>query len=360
MTRPSGPELRHITSLDGLRGLAACIVLVSHISNLTNLWNELLGAGGGQIGVMLFFVLSGYLMGALYLDHPFTLKNVWNYAVHRIARVVPLFYLVIVLAMIIGKIGDALHVNLTLYDVGNVFNLFFFIKGTDVFWTIPVEVQFYAMFTLIWWLNSKSKILTIFVLMAAVPLMIHLNIQSFSRSLLFHLAFFLSGALISRWFSLNSRAQRAELMWSAGFVAAFVFAFLLFPQVNAWLFNQSAPREIWHDSRYLLAISACLIMTLNSNIASAILGNKIMSHLGQISYSIYLLHIPVILSLDRFTPSRRSPELFLLIAFVLVIALASVTHKYFERPTQRYLNRLLASKNLHWFRNLEPMSVATK
>lgn len=49
--------------LDGLRGLAAYIVLVSHASNMTGLWGTLLGNGAGQFGVMLFFVLSGFLMG---------------------------------------------------------------------------------------------------------------------------------------------------------------------------------------------------------------------------------------------------------------------------------------------------------
>jgi len=40
--------------LDGLRGLAAIIVLVSHVSNETGLWGNLLGHGGGRIGVMIF------------------------------------------------------------------------------------------------------------------------------------------------------------------------------------------------------------------------------------------------------------------------------------------------------------------
>src|SRR5580704_17034654 len=95
------PEARaHRPELDGLRGLAAYVVVVSHISNESNLWNGLLGRGGGQLGVMLFFVLSGYLMGALYLDRPFRAGEVWAYAVRRIARVVPLFYVVVTLALV--------------------------------------------------------------------------------------------------------------------------------------------------------------------------------------------------------------------------------------------------------------------
>ena len=81
--------------LDGLRGLAAFIVLVSHVSNRTGLWGNLLGHGGGRIGVMIFFCLSGYLMGTLYLSSPFRPVEVWRYALHRFARVAPLYYLVV-------------------------------------------------------------------------------------------------------------------------------------------------------------------------------------------------------------------------------------------------------------------------
>ena len=82
MAKPSAARSNNIPALDGLRGLAAVIVLVSHVSNNVGLWGGVLGHGGGQIGVMIFFVLSGYLMGFLYLDRPFNSAEVWSYAVH--------------------------------------------------------------------------------------------------------------------------------------------------------------------------------------------------------------------------------------------------------------------------------------
>ena len=105
MTKRSAVGSNHIPALDGLRGLAAVVVLVSHVSNQVGLWGGLLGNGGGQIGVMIFFVLSGYLMSFLYLDRPFNLAEVWGYAVHRGARVLPLFYGVVILALLFREIG---------------------------------------------------------------------------------------------------------------------------------------------------------------------------------------------------------------------------------------------------------------
>ena len=81
----------HIPALDGLRGLAIGTVMLSHYSNHTNLFGKLLGQGAGQIGVMLFFVLSGFLMARLYFDVPIRLASIGTFYRRRVARVVPLF-----------------------------------------------------------------------------------------------------------------------------------------------------------------------------------------------------------------------------------------------------------------------------
>jgi peptidoglycan/LPS O-acetylase OafA/YrhL len=65
-----------IRKLNMLRGLAALIVLVSHYSNATNLLNAMPGRGAGQLGVMIFFILSGFLMSYLYLKKGFTKDEV--------------------------------------------------------------------------------------------------------------------------------------------------------------------------------------------------------------------------------------------------------------------------------------------
>ena len=65
-----------IRKLNTLRGLAALIVVVSHYSNATLIMGGLLGFGGGQFGVMIFFVLSGFLMSYLYLGREFTASSV--------------------------------------------------------------------------------------------------------------------------------------------------------------------------------------------------------------------------------------------------------------------------------------------
>jgi len=63
-------HLSSIKSLDGLRGLAALIVVVSHFSFVVSRFAHGELKGAGHAGLMIFFVLSGFLMGHLYLDTP--------------------------------------------------------------------------------------------------------------------------------------------------------------------------------------------------------------------------------------------------------------------------------------------------
>ena len=139
----------HYRSLDGLRGLAAYTVVVSHFSNSTGIFGGLFGSGAGQVGVLLFFVLSGFLMGRLYFDRPLSVTRVGDFFRRRFARVVPL-YLIVVLASYLwlrwygipwplyGVTGDALLAHLL------------FVDGTGILWTVPTEIQFYVLFPLFW------------------------------------------------------------------------------------------------------------------------------------------------------------------------------------------------------------------
>jgi peptidoglycan/LPS O-acetylase OafA/YrhL len=190
------PDQR-VPALDGLRGMAALMVVVSHVSNSTGLWGGVLGNGGGQVGVMIFFVLSGYLIGALYLAQPFTLANVWEYAVRRVARVLPAFYAVLSLALILLAVSGLTGWNLTIYPLTleQSVSHYALLSGIGVFWTIPVEMHFYAVFVAAWWLYSRSPLAMIVaaVLVIIVYWSLPVHVPQDPRTLPYYLVFFLVG-----------------------------------------------------------------------------------------------------------------------------------------------------------------------
>ena len=181
-------------ALDGLRGLAAYIVVIGHFQLMTSVQWPLLGKGTGQIGVMLFFVLSGFLMGALYMQRSFTLENLRDFYQKRIARVVPLYLIMVLFCFVVGQTLPAVQVYNV--NVGNLLQHLLFWKGESVLWTIAVEVQFYLMFPIFWLLFSRLGIVANAYILLAIVLIIGF---AFPRTpvVLQYLHFFLIGLLVS-------------------------------------------------------------------------------------------------------------------------------------------------------------------
>jgi peptidoglycan/LPS O-acetylase OafA/YrhL len=238
-----------ITSLDGLRGAAAYMVVISHFPPQQEIFGGLLQQFG-QIGVMIFFVLSGFLMGTLYMREPFTLAGIRHFYVRRFSRVVPLYYVVIAasfaLYLLTGSVWPLYYVT---WDT--VVQHAFFISALNVLWTIPVEVQFYALFPLIWWFFSRSGVAALgwlVVICAAIswsagvaemPMLV-------SRG-----SYFLAGVLISVMALPRSRTTDGL------FVALMLSLILLLPDVRAAL--GLARGSLWSSPYYLPLISLLVL-----------------------------------------------------------------------------------------------------
>ncbi|MDQ3839630.1 MAG: acyltransferase [Thermoproteota archaeon] len=101
---------RHLPFLDGLRGVAALWVFISHIMLLTGSYIPILSKG--ELAVDLFMVLSGILITHNYLikeDHePWYSMGTWvNFWIRRVFRIAPVYYVMLVIAIGLGPwIGD--------------------------------------------------------------------------------------------------------------------------------------------------------------------------------------------------------------------------------------------------------------
>lgn len=147
-----------ITELDGLRGLAISLVLWHHLVEGylpvgPASWLGWLRAATclSWTGVDLFFVLSGYLIGGILIDHRDSPQLTRTFYIRRAARILPLYYatLAVYLGMAaIGAAGDlppfstwvyALFLTNIVIGLGNAW-------GSSLFsplWSIAVEEQFY-------------------------------------------------------------------------------------------------------------------------------------------------------------------------------------------------------------------------
>ncbi|MGL6291644.1 MAG: acyltransferase family protein [Silanimonas sp.] len=134
-------------ALDGLRGVAVLIVLLSHAANagLPVLPGFSL-SGIGKSGVYLFFVLSAFLLTRLLLARPagaWKSGAVWaDYALRRVLRIWPLYLVVLLASFAITAIGAAPWWPYAL-DAGALLRHLLLLDGVSVLWSIPVEFHYY-------------------------------------------------------------------------------------------------------------------------------------------------------------------------------------------------------------------------
>lgn len=333
-----------IRKLNSLRGLAAIIVFITHFSDITQWFDGALGGGSGAYGVMLFFMLSGFLMSHLYSQKAFNKATVMHYFLARAGRVVPL-YLVVVLG---SYIFTLLELPL-LYDISGVNVLIghlLFLHGESVLWSIPPEVHFYFVF-IIFWTLAKNRQGYIYIVIIAVMILLFLtnfprisgevnsipyNVFNTIRSL----PYFFIGVILG----LNySTLTIPNYLKSHGFVLTLCLIPLLYPAFSP--VTSDAKYRMWLSYEVLFVMASvffAIVFLVPDN--NRILANRVGDLLGKISYSLYLLHMPVILLVNNLTVSVESK---LFISLVASIAIAFVSYTYFEKPVANLIRNKRAA-----------------
>jgi peptidoglycan/LPS O-acetylase OafA/YrhL len=148
----------HIAELDGLRALAAILVLLYHFSPHAPIGSPLWKIESiGWIGVDLFFVLSGFLITGILLDTREERLYYKNFYLRRALRVFPLYYVVIFLGLAIQIAWHDESIIHNLYEtswfsvyLGNIriaFKNHAPLAGfLGPFWSLQIEEQFYLLF----------------------------------------------------------------------------------------------------------------------------------------------------------------------------------------------------------------------
>jgi peptidoglycan/LPS O-acetylase OafA/YrhL len=154
-------EVGNLPSLTGLRGLAALMVAYYHA-----------GLGPHQdveFPVLLFFLLSGFLMGHLYFEKEANSSNVLRYALARVGRVFPAYLFLVIGFEVIPTLwcsggyfkcytANEAFAMLTFWQVPKLSTGRLHHYGSIMYWTVPVEVQYYAVFALTWWFARTDSI----------------------------------------------------------------------------------------------------------------------------------------------------------------------------------------------------------
>ncbi len=247
----------------------------------------------GHTGVMIFFALSGFLMGYLYLAQAPTRHAIAQFLVRRGARVIPL-YLVVVLACftLFNTVPELRIWAYSIRDLGKLIEHLTMLRGFNILWTVPVEIQFYLMVPLIWLAFSKAPRATLAGLFAVIAAIYvyrafallpgaeqpgKILVDDIVARLAAALPYFFAGLAISRLVTPRIGGR----LWDVLFVASFAGLLVSYPKVVplAWI----GGIDYWQNPLCLLLVSVLLIATLRSALADRILGSRPFRFLGRVS-----------------------------------------------------------------------------
>ncbi len=331
----------HLPGLDGLRGVAALVVVVSHCAYAGYLPAEM-GRSFGQMGVALFYGLSGFVMMHTAIDQGWSRASLRRYALARASRVLPLFYLVLAVAtLVFVALGKGL------YDIAGWVDLalnWLLLRGTGVLWSIPVEVHFYMAFPALWWAHARGRFAAAaLVLLAGCGLLAAVAPDPRVNELLpFWLHFFVMGAGL-RW--LLDDGQRNRLSPLQGGRGALVAAWLLFaalallpPDLREALGQPRIRRHL--DPMAVAMVPLLLWFGVARTGPFGLFTAPLLRWYGKISYGLYLIHAPVLAGFAAFSLGARLGPTAAFIGVLGVSTLAAALSFYlFERPVQSALRR---------------------
>src|SRR5215467_9983632 len=155
--------------LDGLRGIAVLLVVYHHWMPLTlNISGDSVAGRLGALswsGVDLFFVLSGFLIGGILLDHKNSPSYFKTFYIRRVCRILPLYILCLALFYMTKSSGWLWNSPLPWYSYATFTQNFwtaFRGNSAEALWLVPtwslaVEEQFYLTLPLLLCLTDSKK-----------------------------------------------------------------------------------------------------------------------------------------------------------------------------------------------------------
>lgn len=358
--------------LDSMRAIASIAVVVTHVC----FWSGFYGHGTLgiathrlEVGVPIFFVLSGFLLFYPHVERYRTqapTDGVRRYAVKRVARVLPVYLVAVVLAMTVLErnhdLGwDRWLTNVVMVDYYLHDNL---PLGLAQMWSLYVEVVFYAALPLLAWLLGRSQrrgwrpARLVLALTALAALSLVWTAAGLSnRAMPAYLIWFAGGMLMAvasvhvRHGGDGSRvldvvrvlAARPSTCW---LLAASVFVLASTPLTGPASLDLRSDAEA--VARLVLYALVAVLVVLPSALGerhgpyAETMAHPLLRHLGRTSYSLFCVHVVVLEWLPPrlgFTLFDANPFTLLVVVLGASLLLAEVVYRVVEKPAMRWAHR---------------------
>ncbi|MCU5685873.1 acyltransferase [Bacillus wiedmannii] len=342
---------KRIKELDSIRGLAALTVVFGHFClMLPSLPNSIkfsplrfLWAGGEA--VIVFYILSGFVL-SMALYHSKT--NYWGYLIKRFVRIYIPYYFWIIVTFVLFILFSPYEVvglrdwfydrwqgSITKLDIINHFvllNNFFTENYNPVIWSLAQEMRisivFPLLFLLFYKLNWKKTILFAlsFSLISVFLNMLHIGkaegfYNGYADTLHFT-SMFMVGMLLFKHQEKLIYSYRNMKIFKKGFLIALGIILYLY-SILIYGFSRNDTTFLLKDWGVVMGVSIFTIMVMSNLKVKILLNKSVFVYLGEISYSIYLCHFPIMMVLFKLLYTKI-PIFFLLTLCITMTLLFSI------------------------------------
>jgi len=339
---PKGSVSR-IDALDGIRAIACLMVLVSHLKDQGYVGPD--APWLGHFGVIIFFTLSGFLMGFLYVDKSFDNIAVTRYVAARFSRIAPIYLLVVIAAWTIYNFVDS---SLPYPITHQLLPRHLAFSGNaSVFWSIPPEVQFYGFFLVVWWAfaawRGARRLWPLALITAVIAVCLAVGQSTPGTFLASKIQYFICGVLAA---VIRIKVPDVSILWPRFALTQAVFLFLAVPGFLLYVGPGAAGRDIYANLLYPLVLGVfVLAASYDTAPTDRSLSTRPLKAIGAWSFSLYLLHLPVLYYLGILARRLSVPmEVATPLAIAAAIAASWLAFRLVEMPSRRFFRQVLEKR----------------
>ena len=315
----------------GVASLAVCYLHLTY--SLPGGWLNSSGSLG-WLGVEVFFVISGFVIPYSLYKGGYRLRNYGTFVLKRIIRLDPPYVATIAIIIPLGYLsasmpgfrGPPYHVT-----TGQVLLHFFYLNAffkanwlNGVFWTLAIEFQYYLMVGFLFpFICHRKRVVRCLLFAGLGGLAVAFSPEHYTPYVVHWLFLFALGMAAFLWLT---RLVTAWEYWGLSLVLVGGAGYTLGPLIAV-----------------AGLLTACIILFVKSS-------NKIILFLGNISYSLYLIHIPIgvkVMNLGiRFATNWAACLLLLFVGLGVSLAAAYLLYRFVEKPARKWSSAITYKKQL--------------